>query len=242
MNYKHCFKFLIDLWTKIKKNMLLLVGTADQVSVGTVCCWTVCSYILPSCSEAFIPLQSILVLSVSICYFIFKISVCPAILLMSINNVAGQTDNRCKYRSVSTIYRNHIPDFLLFRLVTYVILFGLNVKPLFGKNIMLGSPPQSPLPGDKGTPKHKLRDSSLPRDIPFHNCSMSPEAVREEVETLKTDFNNRIKQVLFNSMLCAYYMGFVPLCFAQVSTKFTAYVHCSVWYCPEFMGFRFTLQ
>ena len=49
-------------------------------------------------------------------------------------------------------------------------------------------------------------------------CSMSPEAVREEVDYFKTDFNNRIKQVLFNSMLVAYYMGFVPLCFAQVST------------------------
>lgn len=31
----------------------------------------------------------------------------------------------------------------------------------------------------------------------------------------KTDFNNRIKQVLFNSLLTAYYMTFVPLCFAQ---------------------------
>lgn len=61
-----------------------------------------------------------------------------------------------------------------------------------------------------------MQDASN-REVPVHICSLSPEAVREEVEFFKTDFNNRIKQVLFNSMLCAYYMGFVPLCFAQVS-------------------------
>ncbi|ELU03660.1 hypothetical protein CAPTEDRAFT_136452, partial [Capitella teleta] len=42
-----------------------------------------------------------------------------------------------------------------------------------------------------------------------------PETVRDEVEALKTDFNSRMKQVLFSSMLCAYYVGFVPLWFAQ---------------------------
>ena len=71
---------------------------------------------------------------------------------------------------------------------------------------------------EKGTPKHKVKENSNPRVVQVtHTCSMSPENVREEVELLKTDFNNRIKQVLFHSMLCAYYMGFVPLCFAQVS-------------------------
>ena len=38
---------------------------------------------------------------------------------------------------------------------------------------------------------------------------------------LKTDFNDRMKQVLFNSMLSAYYMAFVPLCFAQVMNLFS---------------------
>lgn len=50
----------------------------------------------------------------------------------------------------------------------------------------------------------------------FHSCTLTPDVVREEVEILKTDFNDRMKQVLFNSMVCAYYMAFVPLCFAQV--------------------------
>jgi len=52
--------------------------------------------------------------------------------------------------------------------------------------------------------------------LPLHVCSSSPEAIRDEVETLKTDFNGRVTQILFDSMLCAYYMGCVPLCFAQV--------------------------
>lgn len=51
---------------------------------------------------------------------------------------------------------------------------------------------------------------------PFHSCSTSPQTIREEVDFLKTDFNNRMKQILFSSVLNAYYAGFVPCCFAQV--------------------------
>lgn len=52
----------------------------------------------------------------------------------------------------------------------------------------------------------------------MHNCSLSPQAIREEVEILKADFNNRMKQIIFSSVLNAYYAGFVPCCFAQVIT------------------------
>ena len=90
----------------------------------------------------------------------------------------------------------------------YVILFGFNMRPLFGKMFCAGSL------NDKGTPKHKSKET---KQQLHHMCSTSPEAVRDEVDMLKTDFNNRLKQVLFSSMLCAYYMGFVPLCFAQVT-------------------------
>ena len=92
-----------------------------------------------------------------------------------------------------------------------MVLFGFHIGPLFGKSLYTCA---LPVPVDKGTPKHKSKDH---RDMVHHNCSMSPEAIREEVDALKTDFNNRIKQVLFNSMVTAYYMGFIPLCFAQVS-------------------------
>ncbi len=131
---------------------------------------------------------------------------------------------------------------LFFSLVTYMILFGPRMRPMFGRTILLSpvgathagtastgtstSPPNSPsmsLGGDgkpTAAPKRTREFSPLPsseKDVPIHNCTMSPEIVRDEVEVLKTDFNNRIKQVLFNSMMCAYYMGFVPLCFAQVT-------------------------
>ena len=103
--------------------------------------------------------------------------------------------------------------------MTYVILFGVDIKPLFSKTIVLDNSANNT---EKGTPN---KNSRPPDTVPVHCCSMSPETVREEVEILKTDFNNRIKQVLFNSMLCAYYMGFVPLCFAQVSLFQHLFLH-----------------
>ena len=67
----------------------------------------------------------------------------------------------------------------------------------------------------------KLRDwhqqSSQHVDGILHQCSMTPDAIREEVELFKTDFNKRVTEVLFHSMCCAYYMAFVPVCFAEVS-------------------------
>lgn len=50
------------------------------------------------------------------------------------------------------------------------------------------------------------------------------QVIREEVEYLKKDFNYRIKQILFNSTVSAYYIGLIPICFAQVS-QLTALSH-----------------
>lgn len=61
---------------------------------------------------------------------------------------------------------------------------------------------------------------------PLHNCSTSPEAIREEVDILKSDINNRMKQVLFNSVFSAYYAGFIPCCFATVRCTFMLCVMC----------------
>lgn len=52
-----------------------------------------------------------------------------------------------------------------------------------------------------------------------HTCPPSPELIRSEVQQLKTDFNRRIKEVLFNSLLSAYYVAFLPLCFVK-STQY----------------------
>lgn len=76
----------------------------------------------------------------------------------------------------------------------YLILFGLNVAPLF-ELVNWGT------------------DTQIP---PLHACSSNPVDIRKEVENLKTSFNMRMKQILFNSILNAYYAGFIPCCFAQV--------------------------
>lgn len=61
--------------------------------------------------------------------------------------------------------------------------------------------------------------------MPIHTCpphthSHTPELIRAEVEELKSNFNRRIKEVLFNSLFSAYYVAFLPLCFVKVGTVF----------------------
>merc|ERR1712062_288896 len=49
--------------------------------------------------------------------------------------------------------------------------------------------------------------------------------VRQEVQVLKSDFNGRLKQVLFNAMVRTYYAAFVPCCFAPSALNYeTAWV------------------
>ena len=48
-----------------------------------------------------------------------------------------------------------------------------------------------------------------------HNCSNQPEEIRDEVDRFRTIFNERLKFVLYKSLLLTYYSAFVPICFAQ---------------------------
>ena len=45
-----------------------------------------------------------------------------------------------------------------------------------------------------------------------------PDEIRREVDLLLSDLLVRLKQLLFNSLLCAYYVGFIPVQFADVRT------------------------
>ena len=45
----------------------------------------------------------------------------------------------------------------------------------------------------------------------------TPDEIRNEVDVLLSDLLVRFKQLLFNSLLCAYYVGFIPMQFADVS-------------------------
>ena len=50
-------------------------------------------------------------------------------------------------------------------------------------------------------------------------CHLSPDNVRYEAQCLRTDFTLRMKQIIFNSIISAYYVGFIPLKFTQVSFR-----------------------
>ena len=45
----------------------------------------------------------------------------------------------------------------------------------------------------------------------------TPEEIRTEVESMLEDVMSRVKQLLFNSVLCTYYTAFIPLQFVGVS-------------------------
>ncbi|XP_026496227.1 transmembrane protein 39A [Vanessa tameamea] len=66
--------------------------------------------------------------------------------------------------------------------------------------------------GINSTPFLELHNTETPL---MHSCSHEPEQIRSEVEVLRQDFNMRVKKILFNSILGAYYTSFVPCCFAQ---------------------------
>ncbi|XP_072932899.1 transmembrane protein 39A [Epargyreus clarus] len=59
-------------------------------------------------------------------------------------------------------------------------------------------------------------------EAPMHSCSHEPAQVRAEVEVLRLDFNARVKKILFNSIIGAYYSSFIPCCFVQ------PYVHYEI--------------
>ena len=98
--------------------------------------------------------------------------------------------------------------FLYFRFAVYLVAFG----PTTTKFLELkDSVPERNCNSKKSAASGKNSSSVN------HICSMSAETIREEVEFLKNDFNGRLKQVLFNTLLIIYHAAFLPCYFAQVS-------------------------
>ena len=58
---------------------------------------------------------------------------------------------------------------------------------------------------------------------------VGPDDVRREVEVLISDLIVRLKQLLFNSLFCAYYVGFIPMQFADVSVWELGYDSLMTW-------------
>ena len=114
--------------------------------------------------------------------------------------------------------------FCFCRLVMYLFTFGFTLDPQ-GSKVMLKLSPHQELGAlsqlqllhttllHKGVMVNGNAKQELPAPQP---CSLPPDAVRYETECLRTDFNLRIKQVLFQSLICAYYVGFIPMKFSEV--------------------------
>ncbi|CAG4935412.1 unnamed protein product [Parnassius apollo] len=86
--------------------------------------------------------------------------------------------------------------YLCYPVAVYITLFGFQSSPF--------------LELDNETP-------------PLHCCSHDPQHARNEADTLTADFNLRLKKILFNSVLGAYYTSFVPCCFAPTYLYYDVY-------------------
>ena len=49
---------------------------------------------------------------------------------------------------------------------------------------------------------------------------INPETVRHEVQALKSDFNARLKQILFNALVSTYYATFIPCVFTPSALSY----------------------
>lgn len=92
--------------------------------------------------------------------------------------------------------QRYVVVYLCYPLIVYVITFGLRIEP-FLRTIF------------------ELEESPYFNGIPSHSCSTNPITIRTEIDVLRADYNNRFKQVVFTSLLNAYYAAFIPCCFAQ---------------------------
>ncbi|KAL3277152.1 hypothetical protein HHI36_012505 [Cryptolaemus montrouzieri] len=100
--------------------------------------------------------------------------------------------------------------YLCYPISVYFVLFGFKIIPFF-----------------------ELANWDTETLPPLHACTTIANDIRQEVEKLKGNFNSRLKQILFSSVLNAYYSGFVPCCFAQ------NYVHYDVYWAAQHTVFIF---
>merc|ERR1719187_3238271 len=93
----------------------------------------------------------------------------------------------------------------------YFILFGISASPFI-----------EIIPGSQGKVKIYKDKAGMYRTnlAAAGGCQTSPELVRTEVAITKTDFNMRLKQVLFNTIISAYYTAFIPVSFTQSSLSY----------------------
>lgn len=102
--------------------------------------------------------------------------------------------------------------YICYPLLVYFITFGLRFEPFLRTTYEC--------------PKATYLNGS-----PLHCCSTNPALVRDEIESLRSDYNNRFKQVVFSTVLNAYYAAFIPCCFAQ------SYLYYDIYWATQHMAF-----
>ena len=108
--------------------------------------------------------------------------------------------------------------YLVYPVSVYFILFRASATPFIDLS-----------PGNQGRVKiYKDKLGTFRTNLAAAGgVHTSPELIRMEVAITKTDFNMRLKQVLFNSIISAYYAGFIPCAF---SPSFLSY---EVWWVSQ---------
>lgn len=111
------------------------------------------------------------------------------------------------------IYSNHGLTGILcisYPIVIYMLMYCPNIIRAYEASKTTGAP----INWMAGI-RYLLLPTKFSCEQPSHNCTSNAEQIREEVDRLKTSFNDRLKFILFRSLLIAYYSSFVGLCFAQ---------------------------
>lgn len=107
-------------------------------------------------------------------------------------------------------------------MLLYISLFGFTLDPRQYRQRF--SPPRKFLDHINMSGRIQLNRYNFPGVTQSQQNEMrilllpaTPEEIRTEVGVLISDLIARLKQLLFNSLICAYYVGFIPILFTPVS-------------------------
>ncbi|XP_014227914.1 transmembrane protein 39A [Trichogramma pretiosum] len=100
--------------------------------------------------------------------------------------------------------------YLCYPILIYFLMFGISIEPFFDLSTV-----QVYLKEDKKT-KFYL-------DKPMHNCSSNAVTIRQEVASLKSDFNSRLKRALYAASGSAYLCGIAPVIFVPQHLHYNIY-------------------
>ena len=122
-----------------------------------------------------------------------------------------------------------IINFYVYRFLLYLSLFGFTMEPRPHRDRF--NPPKRFLQhvdmSNRVGVETELFPDSLSKEENGSKCfsvaeirtlllPATPEEIRSEVDILLSDLVIRLKQLLFNSLICAYYVGFIPIQFTEV--------------------------